>query len=51
MSAGEWVIMGGLAVLLVVGTKGKPAPMAATVKAPPPPPPPRPNAMRWMMRG
>ncbi|WP_431301825.1 hypothetical protein [Sediminicoccus sp. BL-A-41-H5] len=50
MSAGEWIIIGGLAFLLVVGTKGK-----ATDKAPDAkkqaPPPPRPNAMRWMSRG
>lgn len=48
MSVGEMVILGGLAFLLVIGTKGKP-PEAPQAKAAPPPP--RPSAMRWMSRG
>lgn len=49
MSVGEMVILGGLAALLIIGTKGKPAEPPPASK--PAPPPSRPSSMRWMTRG
>jgi hypothetical protein len=51
MSIGEMVILGGLAALLIIGTKGTNAAPQSDAKKAAAPPPPRPSAMRWMSRG
>lgn len=49
MSTGELIILGALAFLLVVGTKGKAAAPAAEEAAAPVVA--KPSALRWMERG
>lgn len=48
MSAGDWIILGGLAALLVIGTRGATMPKPPPKKAAEPELPP---AMAWMWRG